>query len=49
MKYGVKIKLAPLPPNEWDEGKKESMTIVYLVLKESFKISTGYQNPFVVC
>jgi hypothetical protein len=40
VKDGAKIKLVPLPPNVFDEGKKDSKLIVSLVSKEPFKVST---------
>ncbi|KAI4313249.1 hypothetical protein L6164_026241 [Bauhinia variegata] len=39
VKNGVKIKLAPLPPNEINKGKKESKPLVSLVAKEKFKVT----------
>lgn len=38
VKDGVKIRLAPLPPGEFDEGEKESKPLVSLVAKEQFKV-----------
>jgi len=40
VKDGVKIKLVPLPPNAFDEGKKDFKPIVSLVSKEPFKVTT---------
>ncbi|KAI4297364.1 hypothetical protein L6164_037259 [Bauhinia variegata] len=39
IKDGVKIKLAPLLPNEINKGKKESKALVSLVAKEQFKVT----------
>lgn len=40
VKDGAKIKLVPLPPSAFDEGKKDSKPIVSLVSKEPFKVTT---------
>jgi len=42
VKDGVKIKLVPLPPNAFDEGKNDSKLIVSLVLKEPYKDKTKF-------
>ncbi|KAJ1419599.1 hypothetical protein SESBI_14926 [Sesbania bispinosa] len=39
VKDGVKIRLAPLPPSELNQGKKETKPLVSLVAKEQFKVT----------
>ncbi|KAJ1397664.1 hypothetical protein SESBI_31599 [Sesbania bispinosa] len=36
---GVKIKLAPLPPSEFNQSKKETKSLVSLVAKKQFKVT----------
>ena len=39
IKDGVKIKLAPLPSEEFNQGKNEAKPLVSLVSKDQFKIT----------